>query len=252
MNETAIKMDLDNVIVDLKSEKDCAAFLDNVPCKRFDDMIMTYRCIISEDEKHLRSFLITNGILDYIKISPEEIHDIAMENTSKRYPCSILTLDDMISDIANNKNHISNFNNENLFLKLNENDEIYILTNISEFKGAVNIVNEEIMNKIAENFADDIVIHPLGVNNVIIVPMKKIYEKKIDFAGLKELNDWQNSHVKDKITEHLHVWNLAAGRMERLTEDYVKRYVNDRNSQENVSRTAITDIDEMPLRRKSR
>lgn len=226
MNETNTKLDLDNIIVDLRAEKEYGAFLENVPHKKIDDMVVTYRCIISEDEKQLRSFLVTNEILDYIKISQEEIHDIAQKNTNRLYPCCLLTLDEMVNDLINFENHTPSFSTEGeLSFKSNENEDIYILTNTTDFHAAVNIADKNIMSKIAEHFHDDIVLHPLGMNQVMIFPMKKIYEQNIMFEDIKELNDWQNSNVNEKITLHLHVWNLLSGKIERLTDDYVKRYV---------------------------
>lgn len=133
--------------------------LKTVPHRKYLDMSIVYRFIMSQDETGFGTVLLTNELLEDISEDMDELHDIAYDNTLRMFPAAITRAF----------------------------DNFYIMTNEHILNGATSIACRESLCQLAEKIGSDYYIIPGSIHEIYAVP---VHLHKVDnlLKMLKEGN----------------------------------------------------------------
>lgn len=152
-----------------------AEYLKNLPYTVVEDMAITYHLVVGRDKHDISSAPITNDILEKYGVSKEELHQVALENSTKIFPAKIMDLNVMMREETEAKLRELNYSEEEIKEELEQFSEssdglTTVVTNDVKINGAAVIFYPEIMDELAKQAGGDYFILPSSVNEVLIMP----------------------------------------------------------------------------------
>lgn len=144
--------------------------LSNIPYRRFLDLAIIYRFILTENESGAVSFLINNEMLKKYEINTVQLDTMAQHNTEKKgfVTCPIASVLEDISKKVSGDVVPGNFTN----IPDDENLSMYILSNPSMIYGAAVMLYPNYIKQLADSLGDDLYIFPSSIHEIIAIPAK--------------------------------------------------------------------------------
>ena len=195
--------------------------LNDIPHKKFLDMVIAFYCLIDTTTDGIASIRITNDHLEKWKINKYDVLDIAMKNTPRIFPGVIRSMKDVIKDLIlkssldnvfsdgdeydtsfNESGNVYYFNkNEKLDediieemlhrLTYDKNCDMYVLSNKTGLNGASAMLYNGLIEQFAEKVNSNLYILPSSIHEVILMPYNEEYEIEELKKMVKEINSTQ-------------------------------------------------------------
>lgn len=194
----------DNVVMCLVNTEQNRELLAGVPNRGFHDLSVVYRWVVSKENNAQGSLLVTDSVAAMAGMTEEELFQHASQNTRRISPVSVVTLQELICDLLSLPPEMAG-----TFLP-EESVDMWVITNANKNNGAVSMLYEENLHRLAEKVGDDLVILPSSIHEVIAIP-----------AGQADGN-------VAKLAEMVHDVNMGAVDLEERLSNSVYQY--DRNT----------------------
>lgn len=156
------------LIMMLINTEDNFELLKNVPHRIFLDLAIIYRCMVPASNGELGTVLVDYEFMKSLNLTEAELYENARRNTKILLPIKIKKLDEVIGEMLEED--------------IEEKSNLYIISNDMGINGAVSMIYEEDLYKLAENLNSDLYILPSSIHEVIAVP-----SKSEDVEWLREL-----------------------------------------------------------------
>lgn len=137
--------------------------LQRIPHKLMEDMAIVYRIILDRTEDGTNTILVTNNLINQMGVTPEQLHQDALENAQKIRPAELNTLRDTLVELVGPE--MVSFMDED-----GPESKIFVATVDDKMHGAGVIAYQEFMNEVSEKVGGDFYIIPASVHEVLIVP----------------------------------------------------------------------------------
>lgn len=151
----------------VESTKGKEEMMEQCPHVLFDNMMIVFRWLYSQDEERIASARIEWNHLENWGVTEEELVDTAIRNTPRLFPHKISRLIDMI------RQHV----------ELGGPDlPVYVLTNRVNINGACTMFYSNILKEIGDDLEQDFYILPSSIHEVLLIgekescPVKELYE----------------------------------------------------------------------------
>lgn len=133
--------------------------LENVPYRKVMDLAEVYYLKIDikndgDENMNYGSILITNAHMEIWNVSEEELHECAWSNT-KAEQTELVNMAEIVKGTGQVLDH--------------DDIEMYVLTNSRRVFGAVKMLDEDILSKIADKMKDDLLLLPSSIHEIIIL-----------------------------------------------------------------------------------
>lgn len=163
------------IIYRLVSYEKNRKMLEKVPYIKYLDLAITYQCLIHNDESKFAAIRITNEHLKSWKISVNELHKLAADNTKREFPPVFFCMDEIIHSTYAQGKH-------NIFYKEKEisqdirhscNDDkkkMYVLSNSIGINGASCLLYNNVLKNFSAKVQADVYILPSSIHEVILMP----------------------------------------------------------------------------------
>mgnify|MGYP000003845791 FL=1 len=146
-------------------DKQSPEYLAAHPHMRMNNLVMLYQidCGMTSfsGEKFNGRAVITNEMMQYYKITQEQLHTLAVKNTPILNPPQLLDVEKMAYGIKDE-------------IPLNDGKKLgfgmYTLTNTEQFNGAAAMFYPGVLEQLAEKFGRNYFVIPSSVHEVIVVP----------------------------------------------------------------------------------
>ena len=155
----------DDIIFKLVNKERNEARLKDAPTVDWLDLIICFYIRTSDERFGEGVILVNNELLKLWGISVAELYGLALTNTPRILPEKKMTFLDVFK-------RMSGFDEQDFCQEIMEfggNSGMFILSNSSEIFGASVIVYSKLIEEIAEEFEDDLVIIPSSVHEIIVV-----------------------------------------------------------------------------------
>ena len=159
---------MDIVVLQLINTNQNKELLADVPHKDFCDLSVIYRMVLSESDDHVYSAIVTNKMVEALKLNPDELFRKAVENTKRINPVVISSMNDVMGMMFSEQevpDEITNF----LVNDVPPENMMYIMTNKRGINGAVSMIFQDELHKLAEKLGDDLYILPSSLHEVIVI-----------------------------------------------------------------------------------
>lgn len=173
--------------------------LRTIPHMQKEDLAIVYRFMHCTRQKEIFSALFTNDLLDSYHISAEELHEKAMANAVEKFPATIRSMRDIVSEISKTKPELVGEKREERHLKM------YVATCNKGFNGASCIFYPGFLKQAAEQLGGDFYILPSSIHEVIFVVDTDTDE--VDYRRLEEMVQQANETViepKDRLSDFVY------------------------------------------------
>lgn len=89
----------DKLVMEVVSAETNKKMLANVPHQDMEDMAVVYRFVVNSDDEGRATILVTNQILDSMGVTPEQLHNDAMENAPNLKPVEIKGMTEVMAEM---------------------------------------------------------------------------------------------------------------------------------------------------------
>ena len=189
-----------HIIFKLVNYKRNRRLLKEVPHVRLHDLALIYVVAMSDFSNEFATILIHNEHLSFWDIKPYDLYSIALENTPILLPYTFHTLEHLIEDYSDE------------FPSFIKDFPLSILTNHVKIHGASCMVYPGVLDEIANELNDDLVIIPSSIHEVLILPASEIIDSYSmqDFADMiKDTNDTQLAS-DEVLSDHAYLYRKEA------------------------------------------
>ena len=164
----------DKVVMQLINKEQNKEMLKQLPHRDFQDLAVIYRWIVDQDKQGIASVIIKNELLKEAGLTEEMLYTHAVENTKKILPAKVVSANEelygeylsQISEMGLDESMI-------LDMKPDPKECLYMLTNEQSVYGAVSMLYEENLRKLAEKIGTDLYILPSSIHETMIVSVEK-------------------------------------------------------------------------------
>ena len=203
----------DRIAMRMVNYKDNREMLSETPHKKVDDLAVYYVVVVGCNKEGTACMTIKNTHQEMLGISTDELHQIAMENTTKIFPPVFMKIEDKLSQIENN-----------LLVSedVGRNSGMFVLTNEIANFGAVNIMYPEIAEKIKEIIGSDYYVLPSTIHEMILVPKGEQVDARELGIMLREINGYMVDK-EDRLSDHIYEMDFEKNEL-RTVKESLPRY----------------------------
>jgi len=165
----------DRVVMMLVNTEQNKEMLADMPHREFQDLSVIYRYVVAQDEQGVASFKVTNTIMEQVGMTTEELFQCAAENTKKMFPPKIASMEDVMLDMMKGDGIQDELADELAGLFDTERDPkecMWLIGNSSGVNGAVSMLYDENLQRLAEKMGTDLYIIPSSVHEVLAVSVE--------------------------------------------------------------------------------
>ena len=168
-----LEMDLgqfkDKVIMCLVNTEQNRELLEDVPNRAFQDLSVIYQWVIDSAPNAIDSIIVSNKLAEIAGMTEEQLFQCAVHNTRRISPVSITSVSDVLGRPLEGVD-IPQEIREEMERACHVAENMWIIGNSRGVHGAVSMLYEENLHRLAEKIGDDLIILPSSIHEVIAIP----------------------------------------------------------------------------------
>lgn len=226
----------DKLVMEVVSAETNRDLLSNVPHQDMEDMAVVYRFIVDSGEDGRATVLVTNQILETMGVTPEQLHNDALENAPQLKPVEIKGITEVLAEMMGvSVDELAGMGMPGA----TSSEQMYVATVPDKIHGAGVLAYQNFMDQAAERAGGDFFILPSSIHEILIVPDNGTMNLKDLEAMVREVNATQVSPA-DKLTDNVYHYDSHAKIFE-LGEKFVERQNHREATAEKEGKTSILD-----------
>lgn len=161
----------DNIIFQLVNTIQNEDMLKNLPHREFQDLSIIYRWVVRVEQKGLSSVVINHNVAESLGMGEEQLFKAAAENTRRILPPVVQSMNEVMRDMF----VADGMPKELADLMIGEQEPemtMWVISNERKIDGAVSMLYEDKLHKLAEGVGTDLYILPSSVHEVIAVSVE--------------------------------------------------------------------------------
>ena len=158
----------DNIVFQLINTEQNIELLSGVPNREFQDLSIMYRWVIKTDETGIQSTIVKDALAEKLGMSEEQLFKAAVENTKRIFPPVVKSMNDVIRDMFM-KDGMPGDIVDMMIGEMPAEQTMWVISNDRGINGAVSMLYEDKLNKLATDLDNDLYIMPSSVHEVIAV-----------------------------------------------------------------------------------
>lgn len=170
----------DFIVYRLVNASQNAEMLRNVPHIPFFDLEVVFYYLISSDPNGIQSLRISNQIMERWELSPQELYDLAQENTPRLFPERFRSMEDFVKQLSVSADLP-------LDTPLSQYSP-YILTNSNGINGAAVWLYPGVLDRVGEQLAQNFYILPSSTHELLILRAQPEFTKPELLQMVYEVN----------------------------------------------------------------
>lgn len=194
--------------------------LQDVPNRPFQDLSIVCRYVTGMDSNRVSSILVTDRVLENMKLSREQLFQMAEENTKKMMPPQVADMAGILKMMFI-KEGMPEKDADIMFGEMPDGIPMYVVTNSCQINGAVSMVFEDILHGLAEETGTDLYILPSSVHEVIAVPAD-IGSPETLAEMVEEINLGQVP-LNERLSNQVYYYEKEQRRLSMATDTPAKR-----------------------------
>lgn len=212
----------DNIVFQVVNTVQNKEMLSGIPHREFQDLSIIYRWVVAVDEKGIQSTIIRDDMVKQLGMNENQLFQCAAENTKRILPPVIRSMNDVLRDM-----YISNGMPEEtvseVIGEIPADQMMYIISNDRGINGAVSMLYEDNLHKLAEKLETDLYILPSSVHECIAVSaeMGNPYE----LAEMVNEINMSQVDLQDRLSNQVYFYDRGIRKISMAT-DTPNKYLN--------------------------
>ena len=206
--------------------EDNAELLSQRPHEVMDDLAVTYCVMLGEDMNGSMSVPVTYQLMEAWGVTQPELQALAKENLSELTPSTFKSMNEvmaemmlpqMIEDMGGDREAAQQM----LEAMMPPEEKMFVLSNEQKLNGATALLDDKMMEQIAERIGGDFFILPSSIHETLIVPVDAGMELHDLEMMVQEVNATQVA-PQDRLSDH--VYNYDAETHEVFRADRAEEH----------------------------
>ena len=173
--------------------------LQKVPHRKFLDLAITYRGVLSVSSKEIKDFLVTQSSADRFGVSEDELYSAAIENL-KNWGYERRILNDLLNEFLGGDEEVPEMP-----------VSMFILTNKYKMLGSYCLLQNDILLSLAEELKSDLILIPSSVHEILVVPYEgdgiAEFNRMVCDINATELEE------RDRLSDHVYIYSRKEKRV---------------------------------------
>ena len=185
----------ENILIKLVNFEKNKEILEDVPYVKFYDLAIIFVVAVSDFMHEYATILIHNQHLSFWNINEDELYQIAMKNTPNLLPYRLEPMDKLLESFDDS-------------LPLLFDTKMYVLTNSIKIHGASCLTYPALLQTLAKELNDDLLIIPSSIHELLILPLtdaSKEYSLLDYHEMIQEVNETQLTD-DEVLTDHVYLY----------------------------------------------
>lgn len=195
---------LSHVVYQLVNRDRNAKFLESVPQEEFLDLALIYRVMLKVSEDEIASYVMSKKLLQEIGILPEELRQVAKENTKNKLGVYCRRLGEMLCE---------QFGMELPQEQGTESMSIWVLTNSVKANGAVLMTYPSVLSELAKELGSNLLILPSSIHEVLIL-VERDNRRVEDFRKMVKTVNTTEVSEQEFLSDNVYRFNKDTGTVE--------------------------------------
>ena len=181
------------------------------PHAEMEDLAVTYCVMLGEDANGSMSVPITNQLMETWGVTQEDLHQLAQTNQETLTPSTFKSMNEvmvemMLPQIMEDMGIDRESAEQMISDMIPPDDMMYVLSNEQKVNGAAALLDEKMMDQVAEKVGVDFYILPSSVHEVLIVPAEVGMDLKDLENMVQEVNATQVA-PQDRLSDHVYQYD---------------------------------------------
>ena len=194
------------IMVAVNTEKN-RDMLAGMPHQNREDLSLIYKVALRNDEMEMATIAIKNEHMEAWGTTPEEIHNLAMENSKELLPATVQSMNEIMREMFGREGMPDDMA-ELMFEEMPMNQQMYVISNESKINGAAAMFYEDALSGLAEQMGTDLFILPSSVHEIIAVSTDMGDPESLA-QMVQEVNGGQVS-PEEQLSDHVYRYDAAA------------------------------------------
>lgn len=211
----------DRVIMMLVNTEQNKEMLADMPHREFQDLSVIYRYIVGQDEHGVASFKVTNAHMEMSGMTPEELFQCASENTKRMFPPKITSMDEVLLDMMREDGMPDDMADglaELIDTDMEPKKNTWVIGNSSGINGAVSMLYDENLHKLAEKMGTDLYIMPSSVHEVIAVSVEMSGGNPERLAEMVQEVNMSSVELGDRLSNNVYHYDKDLRQLKLATQ----------------------------------
>lgn len=158
----------DNIVFQLVNTMQNEDMLATMPHRDFQDLSVIYRWVVKVDESGIQSTVVHDNLAKRLGMDEEQLFKAAVENTRRILPPVVKSMNDVLREMFT-KDGMPPEMAETMFGEIPQDRMMWVISNDRGVNGAISMLYEDQLHKLAEKLETDLYILPSSVHEVIAV-----------------------------------------------------------------------------------
>lgn len=158
----------DKIVFQLINTEQNKDMLSGMPHREFQDLSIIYRIAMKVDGQGVQSVMISNQVAEGIGMNEEQLFKLAAENTRRIFPPKVRSMNEIIREMFM-KDGMPEEIAEMMIGEMPEDRIMWVISNEQGINGAISMMYEDQLHKLAETLETDLYIMPSSIHEVIAV-----------------------------------------------------------------------------------
>lgn len=195
--------------------------LKKIPHVKQLDLAIVFYCILKCNKYENATTLIYNQHLEMWGVELSDVYEAAVENTPRILPYEIKSMGDIILEMLSDDTNEDGVCEEGFYggaetdiltdklmeelTGINQEPQMYVLTNIYKLNGAAVIFYENVLKSFAEEQGRDLIILPSSIHEVILIPVDDGMKMEDFKSMIREVN-YEEVEPSEILSDHAYMY----------------------------------------------
>ncbi len=158
----------EKIVFQLINTEQNKEMLAGMPHREFQDLSIIYRAVMKVEKEGIQSVMITNPIAASMGLTEEQMFKLAAENTRNIFPPRVRSMNEIMREMFERDGMPPEIA-EMMIGEMPPNETMWVIGNEQGINGAISMMYEDQLHKLAENLETDLYIMPSSIHEVIAV-----------------------------------------------------------------------------------
>ena len=174
--------------------------LKDMPYMQYLDLAIVFYCHVSMDEGSHAAIPVYKRHMKMWNVEKEELLKLAKRNTQKIFPCELIPMEQMVSEMLQ-EIELDEENMDNILPV-----PMFILTNIYRLNGATTVLYKNVLDDFAKACNGDFYLLPSSIHEVILIPAKECSSFEEMTNMVREVNETQ-VEAEELLADHAYYYS---------------------------------------------
>lgn len=210
----------DNIVFQVINTIQNQDMLKDMPHREFQDLSIIYRWIVATDEKGMQSTIIRDGMARQLGMNEEQLFRCAVENTRRILPPVVRSMNDVIREMMVGDGMPEEMS-EMMLDDIPDDRMMYVISNNKGINGAVSMLYEDNLHKLAQKLETDLYILPSSVHECIAISVNA--GDPYELAEMVNEVNMSQVALEERLSNQVYHYDKDARRLSLATDTPNKR-----------------------------